>query len=432
MFEHDAIDHARELVCGTNRSENRRTAMTGTRTVTVVGGGLAGLVAAATAAHAGAEVLLLEARREVGGRARTDTVDGFRFNQGPHALYENSAGMSVLRDLGITPRGGQPSLRGYGRLRGKVGLLPGTPFDALRSRVVTTRTKVQLAKVLASPGRALKTDTHGRTMRQWIDEQVSDPDARMLLNMATRTATYLDDLSTIAADCAVPQTVGALTDGVLYLDDGWGQLVRALRSVAEAAGVKIDHDAKLVTIDGLDSDAVVIATGGPRHAATLIGDRSTVVRDWADAAQPVFASTLELGLERLPNPEIRFCPAVDGPLYLSVHTPSAALAPLGGEMVHVMRLGEPAGDPRADMESLMDDAQPGWRSLVRAERFNRQLVVAHDRPTLERGGLPGRPGPEIPDLPNVFVAGDWVGPDGLLGDAALASGRAAGVAAVAG
>jgi phytoene dehydrogenase-like protein len=404
--------------------------MTAARTVTVVGGGLAGLAAAATAARAGADVLLLEARREAGGRARTDTVEGFRFNQGPHALYRNSSGIPVLRELGITPRGNPPALRGYGRLRGKVGLLPGTPMDALRSRVVKTRTKMQLGKVLASPGRALKTDTAGRTMRQWIDEQVSDPDARMLLDMATRTATYLDDLSTIAADCAVPQTVGALTDGVLYLDDGWDQLVRALRSVAEGAGVKIDHDTKLDDIESLDSDAVVIAAGGPRHAATLVGNRSTAVRAWADAAQPVFASTLELGLERLPNPSIRFCPAVDAPLYLSVHTPSAALAPPGGEMVHVMRLGEPVGDPRADMESLMDDAQPGWRSLVRAERFNRQLVVAYDRPTLERGSLPGRPGPEIPDLPDVFVAGDWVGPDGLLADAALASGRAAGLAAV--
>jgi hypothetical protein len=29
-------------------------------------------------------------------------------------------------------------------------------------------------------------------------------------------------------------------------------------------------------------------------------------------------------------------------------------------------------------------------------------------------------------VPGVTLAGDWVGPDGLLGDAALASGRAAG------
>jgi hypothetical protein len=38
----------------------------------------------------------------------------------------------------------------------------------------------------------------------------------------------------------------------------------------------------------------------------------------------------------------------------------------------------------------------------------------------------------VPDLRGVFVAGDWVGPDGMLADAVLASGRAAGEAAARG
>jgi hypothetical protein len=33
-------------------------------------------------------------------------------------------------------------------------------------------------------------------------------------------------------------------------------------------------------------------------------------------------------------------------------------------------------------------------------------------------------------LPRVLLAGDWVGPNGLLSDAALASGHAAGLAAL--
>jgi hypothetical protein len=67
---------------------------------------------------------------------------------------------------------------------------------------------------------------------------------------------------------------------------------------------------------------------------------------------------------------------------------------------------------------------------VVAVRFNRRLVVAHGRPEPATGNA-GRPTVRVDDTPDVFVAGDWVGPDGLLGDAALASGRAAGKAAVA-
>ncbi len=124
---------------------------------------------------------------------------------------------------------------------------------------------------------------------------------------------------------------------------------------------------------------------------------------------------------------------VDDPIYLSTHTPSAALAPEGGEVVHVMRYGAP--DPvnadagvRAELEAFLDDAQPGWRDQVTAERFNRRLVVAHGRPDPSTGSA-GRPMPHIGDLAHVYVAGDWVGPDGLLADAALASGRAAGARA---
>jgi hypothetical protein len=123
---------------------------------------------------------------------------------------------------------------------------------------------------------------------------------------------------------------------------------------------------------------------------------------------------------------------VEDPFYMSTHTPSAALAPEGGEVVHLMRYGvaEPidADALRKELEAFLDDAQPGWRDEVLAERFNRRLVVAHGRPEPATGNA-GRPTIHIDDLSNVFVAGDWVGPDGLLGDASLASGRAAGLAA---
>ena len=54
------------------------------------------------------------------------------------------------------------------------------------------------------------------------------------------------------------------------------------------------------------------------------------------------------------------------------------------------------------------------------------MVVVHAQATAERGGRAGQPTVEVPGRPGAFVAGDWVGPDGHLGDAALASGATAG------
>ena len=398
--------------------------------IVVVGGGLAGMVGAVTAARRGADVVLLEARGSVGGRARTTCADGYLLNQGPHALYATGAGIRVLRDLGLSPRGSRPPAEGgFGRLRGRIALLPGTPAAALRSRLIGLRAKAQLARLLARPAAALRTEMSGRSMRQWIDEQVTHADARALVEMTFRLTTYVDDPATIAAEAAVPQLVAALTDGVLYLDGGWQQLVDDLRVLAVDAGVKIETDTKVESIGDVgDADAFVLAAGGPAHAARLVGDASAVVHRWAAAARPVYGACLDLALRRLPRPERRVCMGDDDPIYCSAHTPTAALAPDGGEVVHVMRYGDPGDDPRTELEAFLDDAQPGWRDEVVTHRYGRHMLVSHDRPA-PGVGLDGRPGPAIDDLGNVFVAGDWVGPVGLLADASLVSGHAAAVAA---
>jgi len=71
-------------------------------TVVVIGAGLAGLTAAATAARARRPVVVVEAHAE-GGRARTDELSGYRFNQGPHALGRGGEASRILRDLGGLP-----------------------------------------------------------------------------------------------------------------------------------------------------------------------------------------------------------------------------------------------------------------------------------------------------------------------------------------
>ena len=64
------------------------------------------------------------------------------------------------------------------------------------------------------------------------------------------------------------------------------------------------------------------------------------------------------------------------------------------------------------------------------QRFLPRMVVSSTMPRAGNGGLPGRPSVRASGLEGVFVAGDWVGPVGLLADAALASGHQAGLAAL--
>ena len=125
----------------------------------------------------------------------------------------------------------------------------------------------------------------------------------------------------------------------------------------------------------------------------LRGASASVAR-WARDERPVVASALDLALRRLPVPTRRITFGLDEPVYLSVHTPYARLAPDGdGEVAHLLWYGDATDDPRARLDALLDHAQPGWRAEVVDLRYGHRLVVAHGRPLpgpRPRRSSPGR------------------------------------------
>jgi len=78
-----------------------------------------------------------------------------------------------------------------------------------------------------------------------------------------------------------------------------------------------------------------------------------------------------------------------------------------------------------ELESFLGRLQPQWRGTVRQQRYLPSMIVAHHLPTATQGGIAGRPGAAVENRPNVYLAGDWVGPQGQLADAAAASGASA-------
>jgi phytoene dehydrogenase-like protein len=417
------------------------------RTVVVVGAGLAGLTAAATAADHGADVTLLEAREHAGGRARTAVVDGFHLNQGAHALYRGGPAWATLEGFGITPQGHAPDATGVTGLHadGTLGAVPGDARSLVQTNLLGWRAKVTLARLFLRPARLVATVEPGTSMQEWIDSRSPDPDLRAQLAMLARVSTYCGELDALDASAGVAQVVKAAVHGVVYLDHGWQQLVDGLQAVVRARGVRVHERTKVDAIEprgaafvvrtatgDLDADAVVHATGGPIDADALLHGASPSVRDWARRERPVHVSTLDLALRALPVPQRRITFGLDEPVYFSVHTPAAHLVDGPGEVAHLIWYCDAddtdAHDRRPRLEALLDRVQPGWRDEVVDIRAGRRLLVAHGRPR-PGAGFGGRPPVAVPDLPGVFVAGDWVGAEGLLADAVFASARAAGRAA---
>ncbi len=411
--------------------------------VAVVGGGLAGLVAAAVVARAGHAVVLLERSNDTGGRAATEELaGGFYFNLGPHALYRKGAGQRILRELGVRWTGNLPPTRnGLAVYRDAKYYFPTGILSLLATRLLSWSEKIELARLLSTLPRTDAREFDRMSLGEWIERQTKHERAAMLLKALMRVTTYTNDPERMSAGAAIKQLKIAIAGNVDYLDGGWQTLCDGAARAATDAGAKLLTNASVVKIrragdayeihlrsgDVYNASQVVLATSPTVAARLLEGGEETVLRKWADEAVPIKAACLDIALHRLPNPRRGFYAlGIDKPLYLSVHSESARLAPEGGALVHLMKYLETDSEEdskavRRELEALLDSVQPGWRAHVAHVRYLPRITVSNALVTAKQGGTGGRPGPEVPGIAGLYVAGDWVGAEGMLLDAAVSS-----------
>jgi phytoene dehydrogenase-like protein len=409
--------------------------------VVVVGAGLAGLAAAGVAAGAGARVVVLEAHQP-GGRAASAERDGYRLNQGPHALYLGGPAEAVLRELGVDYHGSPPAGPYYARKGDDVQLWPVSASTLARTGLVGVRGKVRLGATLRRIPRIDPAAHAHETAGAWIDGLELPDDAAAVLRSVTRVGTYSNAFDHLSADAAITQLQMATTHGVLYLDGGWQTLVDGLRAVAAGRGVEIRTHATVgrvsagdgveVEVDGapVHARAVVVAAGGPEITARLLG----IDGAWQDrVGPPSLVSVLDLGLTQ---PAARgILMGIDEPLYLSTHCPPATLAPAGRTLVSLGRYVAPGDTAPSDADKATLRAHAAAAGItddtIEMSRFLYRMTAIAALPVPAAGGLAGRPAVAVPDRPGAFISGDWVGPVGLLSDASFASAAAAGKAAAA-
>jgi phytoene dehydrogenase-like protein len=419
--------------------------------IVVVGGGLAGLAAAATVAQRGVPVTVFEKASAPGGRAATQVRDGVALNQGPHALYRGGEGMAVLRGLGIEPRGGVPNASGGHAVRdGRLHALPGGPVSLLTTSLLPLGGKLELARLLGSLGAIDAAALADVSVDAWLARAVRHPRVRELVAALVRLSTYANDPERLSAGVALAQLQLALRENVLYLDGGWQTLVDGLRAATERAGARITSHARVTRLEHDGGIRAVVTADGVRHAARaviLATDPSAALellgesadRTLADSVRstvPLEVACLDVVLSALPRPRSTFALGIDRPLYLSVHSAAARLAPEGRAVIQLAKYLPPshasdAGGDERELEGLLDLVQPGWRRHLVQRRFLPHMAAATASATAERGGLGGRPAVTASGVRGVYLAGDWVGACGWLADASLASARDAANAAAA-
>jgi phytoene dehydrogenase-like protein len=383
--------------------------------VLVVGAGLAGLACARELSAAGLRTLVLEASDGVGGRVRTDVVDGFRLDRGFQVLLTAYPTTGRFLDYGkLDLRPFEPgALVRIGDGFAAVSDPFRRPSDAvatLLSPVGSIGDKARIAK--------LRVAVRGRSVADILSEREDSTLHRLSeLGFGRR----------IIESFFRPFLGGVFLDPTLQTSSRMFEFVFKMFAAGPVA-VPADGMGALgeQLAEGLPPDSV--RTGSriasvTRHSATLEDGETLRARAVVVAASPTETARLA-GLDDLPPYLPALCwyfeapePPVDrgilvldgqgrGPVTnLAVMSRVAeTYAPSGRELVSVTVLGEAEPTPRLREEILVQ--MRGWYgSPVDAWREIRPYRISEALPdqSLRAGGVSPRPG-RTPE--GVHVAGD--------------------------
>jgi len=200
-----------------------------------VGGGLAGLTAAAYLARGRHTVRLYERDERLGGRARTQTREGFRLNLGPHALYRSGPGAAVLDDLGVPYTAGDPPGPYWVSAGTRRWALPAGPMGLIRHGRFSVRDKLAALRAFGALQRTDPEAVAGVSFDGWLAERGVPEGVAALLRALVRLTTYCADSDALSAGAAIAQLRQAFAGGVVYPDHGWQSLVDGLTERARSA-----------------------------------------------------------------------------------------------------------------------------------------------------------------------------------------------------
>jgi phytoene dehydrogenase-like protein len=375
--------------------------------ITVVGGGLGGLIAAIECAEGGAGVTLLEARSRFGGRA-VSTPPPFVANFGPHALYDY-AGASLwpwlkrrnLHRQFTRPRSLAIRFRWHGELR--------------------RRPPASLLKSLPTLLRSAPVEEN---FRSWVEKR-HGPDSASAAAAFAGVLTFDSDPGRLSAAFVQHRLRRILLHQppvARYPVGGWSALIDRLAAHARSLGVTIETGHKVQTIDDLDDGAVIVAVE-PSAARRVLGDRSL-------RPESPRTALLDLGLtRRRGDPYLVF--DLDYAAFVARYSAVVpGLAPPGHDLVQAMvglGSGEDLAAGEARLSELLDSALADWRNRT---VWSRRLIVRESSGAVDLPGSTWRDRTPVAIADAAWLVGDWVAAPGHLAEVSFNSARRAAKEAV--
>lgn len=419
--------------------------------VVIVGGGLAGYVAANYLSKSNLTILIIEKGKHVGGRARTNKLKQQYLNLGPHALYKRGKAASILEELGIHLLGKSPKLNGILIENNIEYAAPLSPFELFTTRLLNGKERIEWMAALL---KLMNTDPEklaAQTFQQWVKQVTHSKIVESLLYVLGRLSTYCHAPERVSAKVMVSNMKNAM-GGALYLDGGWQTIIDQLHNRAILSGVQVQSHTLVKQIDPVEQanllqipesnkhvklllsnneeihSKYVICTTGPHELNEMLTGKVNNKNNFFAQITPILGATLDVALTQLPNPKRLFALGITDPLYYSVHSTYARLSDdRNSTVLHVFKYHHPddqidGARVKNELEQFLDKLQPGWQQYVITKRFipnitvNQRLPQIGDEQKLQRSKT---------DIPGLYIAGDWASPDAILADGAVSSAKQA-------
>ena len=366
----------------------------GTR-ITIIGGGIAGLVAAITCAENGHPARVLEAHERLGGRARASSGP-FTANFGPHALYKGRTNWRWLAERELLPPMAKPSFRGVGFFyAGKLRRTP--PPGLVRALALLGRRAPveQDFRSWATRGAGAKAAT---MLCAWAVAFTFDPDPGRL-----SAAFVWERLKWIYAPPAIHFVIG-----------GWGELVAMLHERARALGVAFEIGTQVERLP----QAPLIVACELDQAQRLLGEEDL---RWEGAD----AVLLDIGLLSRRGDATAVLDLEGGALVERYSASDPSVAPAGAELVQAhagVSENRPVELGMRRIEEILDAGFADWRERV---VWRRRQLSCRRSGALDLPGHSWRQRPAIERGGGVFLAGDMVAAPGILSEVSFESAQLA-------
>ena len=402
--------------------------------VVIVGAGLAGLACALRLHEAGAGVRVLEASDGVGGRVRTDVVDGFRLDRGFQVLltaYPETRRVLDYAALDLRPFLPGALVRRAGRFHelSDPWRQPGRAWRSLTAGVGSLADRLRMARFRGRVRRGSLEDLFRRPETSAAERLHAEGFSAGMIDAFFRPffGGVLLDRSLGASSRMLEFVFRMMAEGDVALPAaGMGaipeQMARRLPEGTLRLGARVaavsPREVRLDSGETIAGDAVVVATDGPEAArlASLPapGSRPVTCLYFAAESAAVAAPILVLDGDGT-GPVNNLCfPSQVAPSY----------APDGAALVSASVVGGAASDAGHDaLEAAVRRQIEGWFGAeVRAWRHLRTCRIHHAQPEQRPGTLEPVERPVRLES-GLFVCGDHRDTASLHG--AMLSGRRA-------